>query len=51
MQRADKTAQIDYNNTKYTKANTEIFSIFINIAYRELQIQSNKCKKLPITFV
>jgi len=40
-----KTAQIDYNNTKYTKTNEETFSIFISVIYQELQTQNNKCKK------
>ena len=45
-----KKTQIGYNNAEYTKAYVELFDIFINITYRELQIQSNKRKKLPITF-
>lgn len=47
---AFKVAQIDYNDAKYTRAYVESFDMFMNVTYRESQTQSNKRKKLSITF-
>jgi len=50
VKRAPEAAQIGYNDAEYTRANAETFSMFMGVAYREPQTQSNERKKLPVTF-
>lgn len=47
---APKAAQIGYNDAEYTRAYAESFDMFMGVAYREPQTQSNGRKKLPVTF-